>query len=536
MVGAALLLMTASWSAPAVDLAPPRGRSPEQARRRAESVSVWTPADVAAWSGEGLRGARVTGIALDGTDLWVGTESGGVSVWDGEDWEHLDRRGVLGSEHIAGLARREDELWVALGERLVRWSPSGRTVLSAETALSLGAPVLADGRLAAPSPFSPDTRAAVPREGGWWLALDGRGVVARIDGVDEPFWAPEGAEVLALARFEDGMLAAAGAQGLWRLSPDGVVPIDAGWGLPGSEVTVVAAGATGDRAWVGTDAGVGHVLPSGRVRALDLAPLPAGATAIDAAVSGTNLLVAGPEGLVWLGTQPPKGWSSFAAAAGTKVTRVATTERRWWAAAGATVWSLDARGELSRWDVAGEVRDLDPAGDALAVLSSAGLQWWSPTSTGSLTPLDRYDEPLALSPARDGTLWLLDAGALYTVSVGTRAVAHAIEGGRDLIATGRDDVWVLTADGLVSANLRSIGPVQAPEGERWTAVAAAPRDVWRATASGKLWGPGLPEEGIDLTRLLPGAVPHTLRPDRHGVWVGTSEGWFRVVIAIVRGS
>ncbi len=536
MVGAALLLMSAAWSAPEVHLAPPLGRSPEQARRRSEGVSVWTPADVAAWSGDGLRGARVTGIALDGTSVWVGTEAGGVSVWDGETWQHLDRRGVLGTEHIAGLARRDDELWVALGEQLVRWNEVGRTVLTPETAVSLGAPVRADGRLVAPSPFTPDTRAAVPREGGWWLALDGQGVVARVEGVDEPFWTPAGADVLALTRFEDGMLAAAGPEGLWRLSPGGVVAIDSTWGLPGTEVTVVAAGATGDRAWVGTDAGVGQVLPSGRVRALELAPLPAGTPAMDAAVSGTSLVVAGPDGLVWLGAHPPKGWSSFAAAAGTHVTRVVTTERRWWAAAGATVWSLDAHGELSRWDVAGEVRDLDPAGDALAVLSSAGLQWWSPTSTGSLTPLDRYEDPLALSPARDGTLWLLDAGALYTVSLGTRAIAHVVDGGRELIATGRDDVWVLTKDGLVSADLRSIRSVQAPEEEQWTAVAAAPRDVWRATASGKLWGPGLPEEGIDLARLLPGVVPHTLRPDRHGVWVGTSRGWFRVVVAIVRGS
>jgi len=81
---------------------------------------VWSPSDIAGWSGPGLRGARAVQLEEAGGVLWATTLGGGLGWWDGERWTHLDRRDGLPGDLAIDLDATDDAVWVATDGGLAR--------------------------------------------------------------------------------------------------------------------------------------------------------------------------------------------------------------------------------------------------------------------------------------------------------------------------------------------------------------------------------------------------------------------------------
>jgi hypothetical protein len=294
---------------------------------------VWTPSDLAAWSGDGLRGAAIGGIAGTPEALWVGTLGGGLSMWDGARWRHIDRRDGLPSLHIHSVALDGGDRWIGHGEGATRiradgslthwwidrgggWDvrPADRggawaatqagivrldergvsTVIAdpscwrllthpdAGTVASCGTRVL---RVPDASPLpelAADTAVIglVPRADGVWVARPDR-LDTLIQGTMHPWWAPDddGAVLQSLIQLGGGLFVTASTgQGVpgWRITEAGASPLLPADGVQAGDGLLAAPGPRSDKIWLGSTRGVALVSEQGAGTPLPNAPLPAG--------------------------------------------------------------------------------------------------------------------------------------------------------------------------------------------------------------------------------------------------------------------
>lgn len=541
---------------------------------------LWTPADVAAWSGAGLRGAAVTALATADDQLWTATDGGGVGWWDGTSWRHLDRRAGLPAERVLDLAVQGDARWAATDGALVALTPDGATRAWSPGAFGAtriravrpdgddAAWVITDAGVARLDPTGvvavvtdptctdvlpgdppiaacavpralPDgtpvdglvpaghLTARVPRVDGDWLGTDATGLRPWVGGALGAGWTPAHGVVRDVARVEVSMVVAAGVDGTWIVRDDAVLDVPAVSGIPGSVATVVAPGPTAKRAWVGTSTGVALVSLSGQATPLPLAPLPAGVAVRSIRVVSDALVVASARGLVWVGPKPPRGWDTLVAAAGPDVRDALPWGRDWWALTAEAAFRLDRRGRLERFALGAPGVGLASTGAAVGVATEGGVRWWLPGAR-MLSAADRQDGLRGAEAAGAGALWLW-TDHLLTLSGTLSQRSWAVRGVHDVAPLGAG-VVLATDDGLawlaVDDDAPAWGWADVATGAMVAVDAPAGR-VWAVGADGRLWvgtedGPAmvpLPEAGVAARQVV---------ADADGAWVVTDLGLYRV--------
>jgi hypothetical protein len=539
---------------------------------------LWSPADVAAWSGPGLRGRSIADLAFHDGELWVATRGGGLGRWDGTAWRHADRRSGLPSERGAAVAIDGEARWWGDAIGALRFTPEASTAWALPGGVR-GVALLPDGsalastgdgvvrlhgdvasRLTAvgcadvlPDPaggwlvpcaeatwhlpsaaadaeVGPGLVGAVPRAGGRYLAYPG-GVDIALDGARSAWWtAPPGVAVTGLAVLDGALLALTDPGPAWLLSEDGAASLRAVDGVPGRAGQAVAPGPAPGKLWLGTDAGVALVNADGVGTPLPLAPLPAGDPVAGLQPWKRSLGVAGPTGLVWIGPGAPRGFDQLAAAVGPAPRDVLRDAHGgWWAAAGSAAWRLH-RGELTRLDLDAPVRQLVRAGERVAFATDDGVRLWIPGATmpSPALPL-RTTGPIRAGD--DGALWLAVEGGVaryHGVSTRTWALPNPALA---LVPVDRQCV-ALTAAGPVRLTPEVDDPqpvAELPPDAR--DAAAVGRTVGVVDSAGELWvfGPGEP------TRLaLDGAAALGVEADAHGLWIRTDIGLARLVLPAAR--
>jgi hypothetical protein len=457
MVGFALLLTTSGtvWAAEVRDgpEAPSVAAADRRAAQGGRGLVVWTPADVAGWSGTGLRGAEVVGLGGDESTLWVATAAGGLAAWDGRAWRHAGRRTPVATERLLGLAVVGRDRWVATEGGVLRIDESGRV-----TPDDAG-PLAPDGRVRLPQSVldtHPDAVGAVARAGGWWVASPSEGLVAWVEGRSEVAWRPP-APAHALLRLDDHLALVTDTGDLWRYTPEGPRPVGRADGLPG-EARCLAEGPAPSKVWVGTRRGVALLSRDGAVTTLPLAPLPAGIDVVALAGGSDGVLAAAVDGVAWVGRRAPAGMDALVAAVGPvgspgsppDVARVGGT---WWAARDSSLLSLDPGGRLVRWDAGAPVVGLDPVPGGLAVRTAAATRFWAPGAT-QLSP--RWDDAPPPGPTNavltreaawqtDGTvLTRVEGASAEAVDLATWLPVARV----NAVVGGSRAVWVATSVGL----------------------------------------------------------------------------------------
>lgn len=543
---------------------------------------LWTPADVASWSGPGLRGAEVTALAPSSIGLWVATRSGGAALWQDQRWRHLDHRDGLPHDALHDLALRERERWVAHPTGVTRISgdgtlkhweiPGGAARIAVEpervwaltdegvmrltddgAELILREPgcedlvqdevgawlVVCDDALKLPSglpaltvPEGVALRAIVPRTDGAWIATADLGLLLRIGADVVPSWTPPEGALTDAIRLDLGMLLAAGAGGLWHATSDETpTRLTTSHGLPGGDALLLASGPRVAVAWLGTTRGVALVQRDGTAVALPLAPLPADVEVRDVAPVRGGAGVASALGLVWLGGRPPAGWASLVAAAGPEAHALfLDRDEGWWALAGEVAFHLDPDGEVHRWPLGAAAIAGAPFADGVALATAEGLRAWSPGAT-RLSPIHLLPGVQRLVASPDGALWVLHDGQL---SRWTGRSAHTWDELPEVLGLDADaqGAWLATADGLLRITPGRDAPARLaglPPPPPLVDVSVAGGELHLLTQDGQVLRPrGEAWEAVELGAALP-AVPHGLVGDEHGVWVRTDRGLFRLV-------
>ncbi|MCX6028211.1 MAG: hypothetical protein NT169_02770 [Chloroflexi bacterium] len=276
---------------------------------------------------DGLAGQRINAILTDSRGkTWVGTEQGGLAVWDGREWQRLTEREGLPDRRIVSLF--EDSrgwIWVGTGNDVGYLAADGKWRFFGRAAIGVDLPVYsfaqdADGPLwlAAgggavrwdetggfqPAPELAGKRVNAVhrgRDGALWFGLPDDGVKRLLPGAVQGQATWETAltaggsplKGIVVNGIEDGpagsLWVGTGNDGLWRYADGSWQRLDAE--LPSPKVLTLSYGA--ESLWIGTYAGLsrfdgrtwqsyaGDVLPNSKVLAV----------ASDAA------------GVIWIGTE-----------------------------------------------------------------------------------------------------------------------------------------------------------------------------------------------------------------------------------------
>ncbi len=254
---------------------------------------IWAQAPALAWTSyttrDGLAAGAVSAIAVDGRGrVWVGTEGGGVSTFDGQRW--VSHR--LADNWIAALIADRDAVWAGTyGGGLSRFDGAKWQQFTA-----------------ADSGLSNDWLTALASDAGGnlWVGTDGGGV-NRFDGQQWTAHEPPGPWITALAADGDGVWVGGRDGDLWHF--DG-----AQWTAHpvGSRVQAVAVDGHG-RVWVGTGDGL---------RVFDGVAWRTYTAADGLPDDRVNAVATDADGRVWAGTArgvgvfDGVGWHTYTAADG----------------------------------------------------------------------------------------------------------------------------------------------------------------------------------------------------------------------------
>lgn len=548
---------------------------------------VWTPDDFAAWSGPGLQGAVVGGLASVGDALWIATQGGGLTLWDGQRFRDVDRRDGLLSSMVYSVALDGADRWVghALGATRIAgdghlthwWIDRGAwDVLPGDRggawAASRAGVVRLDERgtsmmIADPSCQNllahPDHQAVAVCGTRGVRVIDGEpvvgldvetapvGLVGRADGVwvartdrlemfvkgeRTPWWqAPPLASLTSLVRLGKSMLASAttpGGSPGFRVTETGVVALRPADGVPTAHGLTTAPGPRDDRAWLGTDRGVALIQESGTGTPLPLAPLPAGVAVNDVALwqdrDDRGVGVASDLGLVWFGDGRPAGWSALVAATGPARAIVQDSADGWWGVGQTAAFRL-ADGQLTRWELDGAAIRAVAVGTSVAIATDAGVRFWVPGAR-MLSPVQPVDAPIEdLVATADGTLWMAGRDRVVALAAGDVRTWADLPPVFDL-AVGGDGVWVATSKGVLRIDPHNPDPQRTDlRQDRLIGVGVAAGRLHLLDADGQLYRAD--PDGIHALSL--GVHAHIngkaqLVGDDSGVWVATSGGMFRV--------
>ena len=543
---------------------------------------IWTPADVAAWSGTGLRGATVLGLDVQDDHLWVASAGGGIAAWDGHAWTGWDRRSGLPSDVAYGIDAAPGGTWVATQGGAVRladgtiartWTAGDglpasavravriaghatwiatdrglaridgdtvRTVLTGACQALMDAPTGPGVWAACPRLVTPDGTPipgagadlavldATPGPKGPWIATAAHGLLRLVEGVAFPEWRPVHGEVDALAPTSAGLVAAAGPDGVWQRRAAGWVRHGLSEGLPSTAAWSVIPGPP-DKVWVGTGRGAALLDLSGRATALPLAPLPADEPVAGVVPARHGLAVAAEDGPVWLGDRPPRGWSALVAAVAGPPAALERVGDDWWVLDGASALHLDARGHLERWRLPARGTALAPTAKSVALATADGVQIWLPGAT-QLSPAVPVIGVRAIRTGWGGGLWIAGRDAVVRLGPSGPHAWRDVAGPRD-VATTPSAAWVAADGGLYRIDARGEAKSASLDWKAGAFVAVATWDdaVWAAGADGRVWGPNPAHPvAVDLARLAPGVRVEALRAVPEGVWVATDAGLFFV--------
>lgn len=556
--------------------APHRVRLPRRATVRVQTPGtvqelrtpgIWTPADLAGWSGPGLRGAQVTDLHQTEGGLFV-TSTAGLGLYADGRWTSWSRRQGLTSDVLfavdagtstwvtgpSGTYRLQDDRLVRVSDRpaddvleddedawLVergRLAHTARATSSATGCTALLAlprmgqfaacdpPVALPG--GQPSPVLPEglsVTSVVPREaGGQWIGTLDAGLVLATHGGAPTWWRPTGGDVFGLARVSDHMLVAAGEDGAWRLTTDGMIPFGPPEGVRGNEAWAAAPSPGGAAAWLGTELGVSEVLADGHATPLPLAPLPAGVPTVAVVPVRRGAAVASEIGLVWLAPGPPAGWSTLVAAVGPLPRDlVRAADGSWWALGSEAAFRLEA-GALTRWQVPGDPIGLAVVGRGVAVTTTLGLHTWVPGAS-MWSPLALLLDITAASGAPDGSVWLIADGVLVRWGAG-ELQRFDLPAATDVVADP-GGAWVATVDGLVRAPATSDDTELVLASEPLAAVGQGAAGLFVVTEEGTVRS----ADGTRTWELASAADTGSIRRvavDGDGLWIATGGGAFRV--------
>lgn len=561
---------------------PVRLRHPDGPGETAVFRPVWTPADLAAWSGPGLRGSQVTALASDPDELWVGTQDAGAARWDGQAWLHLDRRDGLLADGVVAIALQGGTRWLATTGGLARLRPDGtgerwwtEALGGRPTALHVTGERTWLATTAGVVALDDDVVAVLATPGCHRLLDDGeQGVLALCDApwrlpTGEPVHWPDVPEdvadalllprglllapraggvldlardtlsvapgtdhlhVTGLARLGTDALAVAGPDGTWILQRDQAVRVDRGAGAPSDVGLVAAPTGTHATAWLGTDRGVALVDAAGTATALPTAPLPAGVGVRAVVPRGPAAGVLSDDGLVWLGAGAPRGWDALAAAVGDDAIDLAHDgAHTWWALEPHALLCLDRTGGLRRWPLSDEALDLDARGDRVAVLTRRGLRTWVKGASMLSPTVDLGVAATHLALAPDGAVWVAGPDAVLrwtprgTLSWPVTGATAVLPAGPGAIATVQGGLRFLRADGAVHEGWPGVELGAA------AALVSDARTLWVLTVDGRLVH-GAPEGPVVVGREELGLLgtPRGLVGAREGVWVWTDRGAWRV--------
>jgi hypothetical protein len=549
---------------------------------------VWTPADVAAWSGPGLRGAVVRGLAATEVDLFAATDGGGLGWWDGARWRHVGERDGLRDDHLTDIALWGDtraishargvsliapdgaithlplegpvadlqaeggRLYALADGAVLRWedgqlSPSlrrsdcvalfadaeGRALASCGEGPDAGVFFAARGDPALPWTAHGPTRGAVPRADGAWLGT-ADALWTRLDGDLQPWWrAPEGVTLGPPVQLGGTLLVPARdaahprALGAYQVTEGGVRELRPPSGLPEAAGLVATRGPRRDQAWLGTTEGVALVGEGGQATRLPLAPLPAGIPARAARPTPDGVAVASDVGLVWIGPRAPRAWPALRAAIGPHAVAVLTeASGAWWGVGGAVAVRVD-RGEITRFELGAEARSASPYGEGVAIHTAEGVRFWAPGAT-QLSPA-QFPGASVVATGRDGALWAADGDGVTLYRAG--ATRTWTLPGVTSIQPDPGGAWVIAPDGAWRLQPSSDEPQPAPrppaggDGAPLAIGVTGGRLSW-LDRSGALFT----RDGDAWLRVELGTIRHAygLVDDAGGAWVLTDQGPFFV--------
>jgi signal transduction histidine kinase/ligand-binding sensor domain-containing protein len=206
-----------------------------------------------------------------------------------DQYAHAAWRSVGQASSVQALvASRDGHLWLGTTEGLVRFDGQRPVVHDAQRF-----PGIADRNVVA---------VHEARDGGLWIASQGRGL-SRLDGSRVTTWSeaagPPGRFVLDLVETADGSVWAAGKDGVARFLPGRPRPAPALDGLPARCTHALAVDRDG-ALWAGTHAGLARW--DGRAWVAERTPPPASASIVD-------VVLAEPDGTLWMGTRGAGLWS-----------------------------------------------------------------------------------------------------------------------------------------------------------------------------------------------------------------------------------
>ncbi len=283
-------------------------------------VDLVTPA-------QGLAGADVRALALDGGRLWLATENG-VSVIEGPRVATWRSRDGLPSNIVNGLARgQHGGVWIATSGGLchatgLRMECQSRSPGPASAPIALNTVLESrDGQLwigtdrgllsGAASLFADlacrgdcfagraITTLMQARDGGLWIGFANGELVHRRNGIDTRYGAADGlavsrGPVSSIIEDEEGSVwAAMDGGGLARLRPARVAMLTTGDGLPAETIGSIVQDASGT-IWVGTSCGPVSAFRNGRFETRFVE---------DTKDACASVLWPARDGSLWIGTQ-----------------------------------------------------------------------------------------------------------------------------------------------------------------------------------------------------------------------------------------
>lgn len=517
-------------------------------------------------NGVGLPAGRITLLTQVGDDqeIWIGTNTGFLSQWDGEKWQ---LRGDLGAA-LTSLTQVNGQIWLGTGSGIQVWTPATATDLAADPAALGSAVALSDlqslpaemGNTPITALAQGDERVYVGTKDGLWIwdqdawikntvqnglpssditaiwigptgavwvgtqvgaahfLSDGSGwyvfPMVNIDGQPTP--------VLSLQGDSTGAVWAGSESGAYQFTEDGrTLQLPGDVGLTTAYVQAVAPDQDG-QVWLGTVAGVFRFSKDTWIfeHRTDVQPEADGSTTYYLGINYINALLVDSRSALWAATN--------GSGVRYKVADVSFSDEIYYTEANSSLPSNlvsalaeDARGDIwagtqrgvarihdSRWIIdipptalpSPEVLSLTTTPTDVWVGTEGGLAFYA-TATGTLTQIDAFAGRPITALAQDG---------LERLWVGTRDQGLFLEQPDGSFAPAPK------SEELMGLNIVSLAKDQANADGIWVGIFQQGIDHW----DGQKW------DSLTSAQGLPSSVVHVVytSPDDLGVWIGSEAG------------
>lgn len=512
------------------------------------------------------RNTLMTQIGAD-QEIWIGTNTGFLSRWDGEKWQ---LRGDLGVG-LTSLAQVDDQIWVGTGSGIMVWTPVAAADLAADP-VALGSAValgdlqalpadLRDTRITALAqgdaevyvgtedglwiwdhdewtrdtvqnglPSSDITAIWISPEGAVWVGAKAGAARRLSDTSDTVRWRAfptvnidgQPTPVLSLQGDNQGIVWAGSESGAYQFTEDNrTLQLPGDVGLTTAYVQAVAPDQDG-QVWLGTVAGVFRFSKDTWIfeHRNDVQPEADGSTTYYLGINYINALLVDSRNALWVATN--------GAGVRFKVADVSFSDEIYYTEANSNLPSnlVKALAEDAQGDIWAGTQD-----GVARIHDNRWIVDISPTALPSPDVLSLATTPTGMWVGTEGGL------AFYTTATGalTQIDSFADRPITALAQDGLGRLWVGTRDqGLfLEQPDGSFGPGPQPQALMGLNIVSLAQD--QSNADG-IWA-GIFQQGIDhwdgqkwnrLTSAqgLPSSVVHGVytSPDELGVWIGSEAG------------